>query len=410
MSNTGFPAEFAAFVNFIDGRELHEAISRVASKLEPLSSPVRALYSDRYFFHEYCISIADGPAPFQLDVSNKNAIRAASFIAGINRVKSRLSAAAIPRFRSVIIGGLRPDRDIRQLEHEIRCFVHFGQKGMEITLADLEGQGRFDLDCRGKEVTFEVECKTVTQDTGAAIKTDLLVNLSEEFRQTIDRAPLNTGSGIFVLTFRKPPEECRNLTETLRNTLGAALLHDCSVDDFDLIFKPKSEWTRLATSSNPNEVQIVIRDELESISPLHFATIGNNVLALALRPQRPNILSEKVISVLKDGADQCSGSRPSLVWLHFIGHAEAAFLTLAHFSRDSGGAGLNAIVAKALHPRASPTDRSHIHTIRFSAEATEITQKPTLDEERLLRKARSLGGPCYDVPNPFGRFKCDIDF
>ena len=77
---------------------------------------------------------------------------------------------------------------------------------------------------------------------------------------------------------------------------------------------------------------------------------------------------------------------------------------------EGSGAGLNAIVASALHPRASLTDRSHVHTIRFSAEAAEVTRKPVLDGELLLRTAGSLSGPCYDVPNPLCRFKCEIDF
>ena len=299
MSDTRFPVEFATFVNFIGARELHEAISRVASRLQPLSTPIRALYRDRYFFHEQCISITDAPAPFQLDVSNVNAVRAASFIAGINRTRSCLSPVAVPRFRNVIIGGLRPDRDIRQLEHEIRSFVHFGQKGMAITLADLEGQGQFDLDCRKDEIVFEVECKTVTQDTGAAIKTDLLVNLSEEFRRAVD--PITTKSGIFILTFRKPPEECREIGLKLRNSLDQAQLHQLAVGDFNLVFMPKPEWTALAVSETPNDVREVIRDELENISDHHFATkIGDSVIALALRPHKPNRLSEKVISVLKD--------------------------------------------------------------------------------------------------------------
>jgi hypothetical protein len=411
MPDSGFPAEFAAFVDFIDGLELHEAVSRVASKLNPLSSPVRALYRDRYFFHEHCISITEGPTPFQLDVSNINAVRAASFIAGINRVRRRLSPVAIPRFRNVIVGCLRPDRDIRQLEHEIRSFVHFGQKGMQITLADLEGHGRFDLDCRTKDTAFEVECKTVTQDTGAAIKTDLLVNLSEEFRRTVHRTPVTFGSGIFILTFCRAPDECRDLALTLRTALGSSSLPESPDGDFDLVFIPKPEWTKLVTSATPNEVRAALRDELIDASDHHFATkIGDKIIALALRPHKPNSLSEKVISVLKEGADQCSGNHPSLVWLHLIGHAEAEFLKLAHFSMEGGGAGLNAIVAKALHPRASSTDRSHVHTIRFSAEAAEIIQKPVLDEELLIRKARSLSGPCYDVPNPLCRFKGEIDF
>ena len=111
LPDTSFSAEFASFVNFVGARELHEAISRVASKLEPLSLPLRELYRDRYFFHQECLYVADGSAPFQLNVLDINAVRAATFIAGINRVRNCLSAVAVTRFRSVILGGLRTDRD-----------------------------------------------------------------------------------------------------------------------------------------------------------------------------------------------------------------------------------------------------------------------------------------------------------
>src|SRR6185295_8558400 len=125
MADTSFPVEFTRFVDFVGAQELHEAINRVSAKLSLLTPSLRALYRDRYFFHQQCIIVADGPSPFHLDVSDINAMRAATFIAGINRIRTSLSAAAIPRFRSVILSGLKPNRDIRQLEHEVRSFIHF---------------------------------------------------------------------------------------------------------------------------------------------------------------------------------------------------------------------------------------------------------------------------------------------
>jgi hypothetical protein len=145
-------------------------------------------------------------------------------------------------------------------------------------------------------------------------------------------------------------------------------------------------------------------------SRIPIAPDPDNLVALALRPQKQSSLSDKIVGVLKEAADQCSGLQHSLIWLHLIGHAEAEFLQVANFSQQGQGAGLNAIVSKVLHPCASKTDRSHVQTIRFSAEAAEITQRPILDRERLIRRARSLSGPCYDVPNPFCRFKGVIDF
>ena len=98
-----------------------------------------------------------------------------------------------------------------------------------------------------------------------------------------------------------------------------------------------------------------------------------------------------------------------MLWLHLIGHSEDEFLELAQFSQKGEGAGLNAIVAKGPHPRASPTDRSHVHKIRFSAEPADIKQRPVLDNDLMIRKANSLSGLCYDVPNPFCRFTLDVD-
>src|ERR1700693_2723823 len=118
MSDTGFPVELARFVAFVGSRDLERAVTRVLKKLSDVSPSLRFLYGNRYFFHEQCESFVDSSTPFQLDTTNLNAVRAASLIAGVNRVRDRLSAAAVPRFRSVVLSGMKPDRDLRHLEHE----------------------------------------------------------------------------------------------------------------------------------------------------------------------------------------------------------------------------------------------------------------------------------------------------
>ena len=401
LRNTEFAREFADLANFIGGAELQEAIVRVGVKLQPLPQSLRILYLDRYFFHDYCATIADGPVAFQLDVSDKNAIRVASLIAGINRLRMRLSASAAAKFRRTIIGALRPDRDIRPLEHEVRTFVHLGQKKVATTLVDLENLGRFDIAFDANGNSFEVECKTVTEDTGEQIKTDLLVTLCEVFRRTFKDGGGTSDTGLFVLAFNKQPSMCRNLHSALRDGLRSSSLPLRS-NDLELAFEPKPDWG----PTTPD----VIRRDLEAVSRKHYAArFGNNVLALALQPHKPSSLAGKIVDTLKEAADQCSGQRPSLLWLHLIGHSEDEFLRLATFSQKGDGAGLNALVAKVLHPRASSTDRTHVHTIRFSAEAAGTTQRPILDEGLMIRTAKSLSGPCYDVPNPFCRFKINLD-
>jgi hypothetical protein len=166
ISSSEIAREFGSFAHFVGAEELNQALTRVARKFASLRPSIRTLFGDRYFFHEQCIQFTDGPFPFQLDVANPLAVRAASLISGINRVRTKLSSPALVRFRETILGGLRPDRDIRQIEHEIRCYIHFGQKGFEVSFADLDQNGRFDLLCSSQASSFEVECKTVSEETG----------------------------------------------------------------------------------------------------------------------------------------------------------------------------------------------------------------------------------------------------
>src|SRR6202034_4152631 len=101
------------------------------------------------------------------------AVRSASFIAAVNRVRRSSSPRAQDRLREMVLDNLKPDRDARQIEHELRCWTHFGQKGLDVSFADLEGSGRFDLLVTKGREAIEVECKTVTNTTGYQIKTEL---------------------------------------------------------------------------------------------------------------------------------------------------------------------------------------------------------------------------------------------
>ena len=98
-------------------------------------------------------------------------------------------------------GILRPDQDIRQLEHEIRCSTHFGRKGFEVTFADFNNVGTFDLLIGTPFGAIDVECKTVTEDTGSQIKSDLNVDMSETFRKGVaEKLPIDETRAFYFFT------------------------------------------------------------------------------------------------------------------------------------------------------------------------------------------------------------------
>jgi len=411
IDSATFAAEFARFVTFLGTDELQSSLTKVDQKLRQLPGAVKMFYGDRYFFHEQCVKISEGDNPFQLDVTNFAAVRAANLIAGINRAKSLLSAPARGRLRAMCLDNLKPNRDVRQLEHEIRCLAYFGLKGFEVSFADLENEGRFDFICRpDTQSSFEVECKTVSEDTGSQIKIDMVAQLASVFQKSMLRKAATQEAGIFVIELRRPADQCKNLLSKTRDTLDG-VSPSCEGVDFSFSFLPRPLWGDCISNGAWASFKQATLNAPEFKNCAHFVTkIGNRVFALAIRPHKESTLAERAVEVLKDAADQCSKSRASMLWLHFVGLAEDHFLDIAQFSIDSRGGGLNALVANALHPKASSTDRSHVNLVRFSGDAAYVETKTVLDSNLLLAKAKSIGGACYDVPNPNCKFPLGADF
>lgn len=402
LGQSQFPREFAGFIDFIGASDIDNALRKLRQKLEALSPSIRSLFGDRFYFHDQWDRFTDGSPAFHLDLADLQAVRAASLIAGINRIRSTLSPQGQTRLRSMVLDNLKPDRDIRQIEHEIRCFAHFSRKQCPVVFADLEGMGNFDLMVESPTGPIEVECKTVTEDTGSQIKVELNVDLSETFRTCVLKSPPVTETGLFVLTFKKPTAECRHLARHLKEALREETATAFDGQDFSLQFVAKPNWRALLDAGQNDELrrQILadpeIRDEARCI-----VKAQSHLFGLVLRPHKPTTLSQRVIKIIKEAADQCSRQNPCIVWLHFVGLAERDFVALAEFSSDGKGAGLNALVANALHPDASSTDRTHVERIRFSASPDALSRHPAFDSNLLLSQAVSVGGTTYDVPNPY---------
>lgn len=391
-----FPREFAEFIDFVGGRALDNSIQKIDKKLRALSPGARSIFGDRYFFQEQCVRFTCSSSPFQLNISDPFAVRAASLMASINRVKRSLSQKGVERLHKMVIDNLKSDRDIRQIEHEFRCSTHFGQKDFKVRFGELEGLGRFDLLVETPSVSIEVECKTVSVDTGSQIKLELAANLSEALHKAVLNRPPVDESGIFTLTLNKPAADCKHLARQLEDALQSETAQSFLAADFSLVFSPRPQWQELLSSergvdSNTDEYRCIMK-------------AGGKIVVLDIRPHKSTMLPQRLVGTIKKGADQCTGKKQSVIWLHFVGVPEAEFESLAEFSIGRNGAGLDAIVAKAVHPSASSTDRTHVHSVRFSTDSHDLGNHLVLAANLLMVRAVSSGGPCYDVHNPFCRF------
>jgi hypothetical protein len=153
---------------------------------------------------------------------------------------------------------------------------------------------------------------------------------------------------------------------------------------------------------SPDALQNLLSNDPDVGHSHCFTKVAGKMFALALKTGKTNTLAQRVVRVLKDAADQFSGERCSVIWLHFVGFAEVELRTLAEFSMNGGGGGLNALVADAISPSASSKDRSHVNRVRFTGEPAGLERRSTTTETSRVQ-ITSLGGFAYDVPNPFAK-------
>jgi transcriptional regulator with XRE-family HTH domain len=407
LSQSEFPREFADFIDFVGPRPLDRETRKVEKRLLALTPNARAIYGDRYFFQEQCLRFTYDVPAFGLDIANPQAIRAASLITGVNRIRRSLSPMAADRFLAMVIGNLQLGSDMRHLEHEFCSWAHFARKGFNVTFPDLEGVGQFDLLLQTPAGNVAVECKTISEDTGGQLKTDLVVNLAEIFNRAAAKLLVDADSGEFTLTLKKAVDHCKNLDRQFQTALAAGASNPYETADISLAFSPRPDWQALLNASAANELERQMQLATDADTSERF-TIGvitpQKVLGLAIRSHTPTHFTRRLVKILKEAADQCPGDRPGAIWLHFVGLAETDFRALCHLSLNGNGAGLNAVVAEVLHPSASTTDRSHVQRILFSAQSRALSRQPVIDENFVLIRAVSHGITCFDVPNPRCKF------
>ena len=174
-------------------------------------------------------------------------MRAASLIAGINRV-----ACSFAKWRSTIsrYGDRQFETRSRCAADRARdlCSTHFILRGYKVTFADLENLGQFDLLLDTPVGPFEVECKTITQDTSAQIKAELVASMSDLFHRTVTKKPPVAELGLFTLTLKKPVASCKDLPRQLALALQGKTPGAYHGADFSLQFSPRPEWQELLNS------------------------------------------------------------------------------------------------------------------------------------------------------------------
>jgi hypothetical protein len=107
---------------------------------------------------------------------------AADFVIGPGQTIPHLSTRARTKLRGQIVGGLKTN-GLRPLQHEMRIAAALSNIGCEVSFADLEGAGRYDILAEKGGIHYEVEGKSLSVFSGHPIQPHDAEKLFREIRR-----------------------------------------------------------------------------------------------------------------------------------------------------------------------------------------------------------------------------------
>jgi hypothetical protein len=361
-------ADFSIFLKFDELDKQLKRIKKKVSGLVRLSDQIAMRYETPLALAEiYRRRKLNQTAP----ISDRRIHNAIAFIAGSLEAAAQMNEAARSSFRSRILAALRPDRDFRSVEHEVRCFTHFRQANYAVRFADLEGFGRYDfLATRGAD-QVEIECKMISPDIGYSIKLERSISIFEEILRLISSGKIESiPVGIYQIelstydnsTLMRVSDCFHQFVRHIEPQAQRELFSGIRIS-----FDARPQWQALKEMTEAARFEFIAEQErLNSNCIVTNAGGGWCVISLAAE-RRPRII-KGIINEIKSAADQLSKSRAGLIWVHFGGWSEAELRIAAQHAKERADSPFNIISTHILRN----DTRNHVSAIWYSATGSEL--------------------------------------
>ncbi|PFH10965.1 hypothetical protein BCF11_3401 [Collimonas sp. PA-H2] len=310
--------------------------------------------------------------PFKLQTQAQ--FELVAFAAGTVRCHKLLSESGRRRLRGVLLDGLKEDKGLLSIQHEITTAVHLMVRGFDVEFQDMEHGGGVDFVARKDEVEIEVECKMFSADLGRKIHRRRSATLYRALEDVLVETYNSATKGLIVAVtipdrLTPAPERHREIEKAVRK----ALLQDealtetehCAVRiwDFSINDSPFNKA--------PEEIS---RQAVDQFVRTHTRRSNGNLMILFSPRRRVVILSlvsekqDKVLDgmrrQLRDAAKgQFSGTRPAMLAVQLHALTADQLINLAQLDSSSRAVATDLqIMTSDFLQRPSST---HIHTIVY---------------------------------------------
>jgi hypothetical protein len=360
------------FRSLVGWRDLSRIIYKVADELHHRKIFSQALL-DRYAvslglqeIYDYLKATGRVPMPRK----STNIYAACTFAASAVALSKQLSWKARDRLIGMVRDNLSLDGDSRRLQHELTVAAHFSQHGWDMTFIDLEGVGNFDYLVRKGGVEADVECKTVSGDTGNVIHQGDALRFMENVHTLLISGTPDAWWSVNI-TFPQHLPKIRQEHLALADIVAKCMREGRALEHVDgvVVEVSRQDMPTLANDNLHAFVQAAAR-QLQHRQNGHVGSIYNkkHLLSLCVSSTRPTRMVSNTYESIKRGCKQLSRERAGFVWTQFVDMSDRDLVRLADETRNA----FDYISTRIFKNK----DRRHVAVLSYSADGeVKLTER-----------------------------------
>lgn len=303
-----------------------------------------------------------------------------SFAAGFVKIYDNSSCKGKTRLKGMLLDGLKTDKGLASLKHEISTAIHLMIRDFDVEFYDLENDGGgVDFIARGNGIELEIECKVFTGDLGRKIHKRRALTLYKTLLPKLEKIYQSASRGILIRItipdrLTPCPDQHRGIVDSVSSAVlrGTEKTHtdvcDIAVHDFEINRSPFSV-SRIDDLDRSMVADFV--SSITGISKLNPNLVilfspGTRAVVAFLESAKPdNVLSGMGRQLREAAKGQFSSSRPGILAVHV--HALTAEQLTNLYNLQStdpkNPTGLRVMTSRLLES----SSRNHIHTVCYKA-------------------------------------------
>jgi hypothetical protein len=315
------------------------------------------------------------------------------FLVPAHRIHAALPPEVRTPFEGRLRGAVNGDYGARPFAYEISIATHLMHKGWDVEFMDYSGAARFDLLARQGTVEIEVECKSISGDTGRKIHRQEVNRLADLLLPTTERLADMAGCHRILVTIPDRLGKSNEALSGIASVVASAAQQKGSASNelahVEYTFDETAAWPQ---PGRDPEVKSFFEQRfgIPNANLLFHGRANFSVVAVMIRSVKADGVVKAIADAAKDAANQCSGTRPALLALHLIDEISRPELQTMLTTPN----GLHAVT----HAVFRDGKRHHVDSIAFT-----VPQSIRPDGT----DAKRLSGDVVVLNNPRPIFTCD---